>query len=87
MEHLIGLGSHVQIDKGVDDVKNEGDYGLFFVDDQTLMKVVALFGEDAVKVVQVLRGGDEVTDKDKADAANKTPSEFIAEMLRKKFEA
>lgn len=40
---------------------------MFFVDDQTLMKVVALFGEEAVKVVQVLRGVNEVTDKEIAD--------------------
>ena len=63
----MGLGWHVQIGKGVGDVKNEVDYGLFFVDDQTLMKVVVLFGEEAVKVVQVLKGVDEVTDNEIAD--------------------
>lgn|GEM_PF-5022938 len=39
---------------------------MFFVDDQTLMKVVALFGE-AVNAVQVLKGADEVKDKEIAD--------------------
>ncbi len=48
-------------------VKNEVGYRLFFVDDQTLMKVVALFGEEAVEVVQVLKGLDEVTDNEIAD--------------------
>ena len=37
------------------------------MDDQTLMKVVALFGEEAVKVVQVLEGVHKVTDKEIAD--------------------
>jgi len=35
---------------------------LFFVDDATLKKVVALFGEDAVRVVEVLERVDEITD-------------------------
>ena len=35
---------------------------LFFVDDATLKKVAALFGEDAVRVVEVLQGVDEIVD-------------------------
>jgi len=35
---------------------------LFFLDDDTLKKVAALFGEDAVRVVEVLKGVHEVTD-------------------------
>jgi transcription initiation factor TFIIE subunit alpha len=37
------------------------------VDDETLKKVAALFGEDAVKVVEVLKGVDEITDIEIAD--------------------
>ena len=40
---------------------------MFFVDDATLKKVVALFGEDAVRVVEVLKGVDEITDIEIAD--------------------
>ncbi len=48
-------------------VKNEVGPRLFFVDDQTLMKIVALFGEEAVKVVRVLKAVNEVTDNEIAD--------------------
>jgi len=34
------------------------------VDDETLKKVVTLFGEDAVRVVEVLKGVDEITDNE-----------------------
>jgi transcription initiation factor TFIIE subunit alpha len=37
------------------------------VDDETLKKVAALFGEDAVRVVEVLKGVDEITDIEIAD--------------------
>jgi transcription initiation factor TFIIE subunit alpha len=37
------------------------------VDNETLKKVAALFGEDAVKVVEVLQGVDEIVDIDIAD--------------------
>ena len=37
------------------------------MDDETLKKVAALFGEDAVKVVEVLKGVDEITDIEIAD--------------------
>jgi transcription initiation factor TFIIE subunit alpha len=37
------------------------------VDDETLKKVSALFGEDAVRVVEVLKGVDEVIDIEIAD--------------------
>jgi len=40
---------------------------LFFVNNETLKKVVALFGEDAVRVVEVLKGVHEVTDNEIAD--------------------
>ena len=40
---------------------------LFFVDDETLKKVVALFGEDAVRVVEVLKGVHEIIDTEIAD--------------------
>jgi transcription initiation factor TFIIE subunit alpha len=40
---------------------------LFLVDDETLKKVAALFGEDAVRVVEVLKGIDEITDIEIAD--------------------
>jgi transcription initiation factor TFIIE subunit alpha len=49
------------------DVQNEVDHRLLFMDNQTLMKVVALFGDEAVKVIQVLKGVNEVTDKEIAD--------------------
>jgi transcription initiation factor TFIIE subunit alpha len=39
-----------------------GGLKLFFVDDETLRKVVALFGEDAVRVVEILEKVDEITD-------------------------
>jgi len=37
------------------------------VDDETLKKVSALFGEDAVRVVEVLKGVDEIIDIEIAD--------------------
>jgi transcription initiation factor TFIIE subunit alpha len=40
---------------------------LFFVDDETLKKVAALFGEDAVRVVEVLNGVHEITDNEIVD--------------------
>jgi len=40
---------------------------LFFVDEDTLKKVAALFGEDTVRVVEVLRGVHEITDDKIAD--------------------
>jgi transcription initiation factor TFIIE subunit alpha len=39
-----------------------GGLKLFFVDDETLKKVAALFGEEAVSVVEVLEKVDEITD-------------------------
>ena len=39
-----------------------GGLKLFFVDDETLKKVTALFGEDAVRVVEVLERVNEITD-------------------------
>jgi len=40
---------------------------LFFVDDETLKKVATLFGEDAVRVVETLKGVHEITDNEIAD--------------------
>jgi transcription initiation factor TFIIE subunit alpha len=40
---------------------------LFFVDDEKLKKVAALFGEDAVRVVEVLKEVHEITDNEIAD--------------------
>jgi transcription initiation factor TFIIE subunit alpha len=40
---------------------------LFFVDNETLKKVAALFGDDAVRVVEVLREAHEITDNEIAD--------------------
>jgi len=37
------------------------------VDDETLKKVAALFGEDTVRVVEVLRGVHDITDNEIAD--------------------
>ena len=37
------------------------------MDDEALKKVAALFGEDAVRVVEVLKGVDEITDIEIAD--------------------
>jgi len=37
------------------------------VDDETLKKVAALFGEDAVRVVETLQGVDEITDNEIVD--------------------
>jgi transcription initiation factor TFIIE subunit alpha len=37
------------------------------VDDETLKKVVAWFGEDAVRVVEALKGVHEITDNEIAD--------------------
>ena len=44
-----------------------GGLKLFFLDDETLMKVTALFGEDAVRVVEVLEKVDEITSFQIAD--------------------
>ena len=38
-----------------------GGLKLFSVDDETLRKVAALFGEDAVRVVEILEKVDEIT--------------------------
>jgi len=46
---------------------SEGVSKLFFVDDETLKKVAALFGEDAVRVVEVLEGVHEISDNEIAD--------------------
>jgi transcription initiation factor TFIIE subunit alpha len=43
------------------------DYARALVDDETLKKVAALFGEDAVRVVEVLKGVYEITDNEIAD--------------------
>ena len=40
---------------------------LFFVDNETLKKVAALFGEDVVRVVETLKGVHEITDNEIAD--------------------
>jgi len=40
---------------------------LFFVDNETLKKVATLFGEDAVRVVEVLKRVHEITDNEIAD--------------------
>jgi len=45
MKHFMSQDSHIQIAKEVGVVKNEVGPRLFFVDDQTLMKIVALFGK------------------------------------------
>jgi len=44
-----------------------GGLKLFFVDDETLKKVAALFGEDGVRVVEVLKGVHEIIDIDIVD--------------------
>jgi len=44
-----------------------GGLNLFSVDDETLMKVAALFGEDAVRIVEVLKGVHELKDIDVVD--------------------
>jgi transcription initiation factor TFIIE subunit alpha len=44
-----------------------GGLKLFFVDDETLKKVAALFGEEAVTVVEILEKVDETTDFQIAD--------------------
>ncbi|UCH70922.1 MAG: transcription factor [Candidatus Bathyarchaeota archaeon] len=44
-----------------------GGFKLFFVDEETLKKVAALFGEDGVRVVEVLRGAHEIIDIDIVD--------------------
>ena len=41
-----------------------GGLKLFSVDEETLMEVAALFGEDAVRVVEVLKGVHEIIDID-----------------------
>ena len=40
---------------------------LFFVDNETLKKTAALFGEDAVRVVETLKEVHEITDNEIAD--------------------
>ena len=40
---------------------------LSFVDDETLKKVATLFGEDAVRIVETLKGVHEITDNEIAD--------------------
>jgi len=37
---------------------------LSFVDDETLMKVAGLLGEETVKIIEVLKGVDETTDEE-----------------------
>jgi transcription initiation factor TFIIE subunit alpha len=44
-----------------------GGLKLFFVDDETLKKVAALFGEDGARVVEVLKGVHEIIDIDIVD--------------------
>jgi len=44
-----------------------GGLKLFFVDEEMLMEVAALFGEDAVRVVEVLEKVDEITSFQIAD--------------------
>jgi len=44
-----------------------GGLKLFFVDDETLQNVAALFGEEAVRVVEILEKVDEITDFQIAD--------------------
>jgi len=44
-----------------------GGLKLFFVDEETLKKVAALFGEDGVRVVEVLKGVHEIIDIDIVD--------------------
>ena len=51
---------------------------LFSVDNETLKKVAALFGEDAVRVVEVLQGVHEIVD---IEIANKT--EIQLKLVRK----
>lgn len=69
MKHLMSQSSHIQIAKEVGVIKNKVGPGLLFVDDQTLMKIVALFGQEAVKVVRVLKVVNEVIDNEIADKA------------------
>jgi len=47
--------------------KKGGISKLFFADDETLNKVAVLFGEDAVRVVEILKGVHEITDNEIAD--------------------
>jgi len=51
---------------------------LFFVDDETLQNVAALFGDEAVKVVEILEGVDEITGFQIADQ-----TEIRLNMVRK----
>ena len=44
-----------------------GGLKLFFVDEETLKKVAALFGEDGVRVVEALKGVHEIIDIDIVD--------------------
>jgi len=37
---------------------------LSFIDDETMMKVVGLLGEEAVKIIEVLKGVEETTDEE-----------------------
>lgn len=37
---------------------------LSFVDDETLLKVASLLGEETVKIIEVLKGVDEITDEE-----------------------
>ena len=46
---------------------NVGGLKLFFADDETLKKVAALFGEEAIRVVEILEKVDETTDFQIAD--------------------
>jgi len=48
-------------------IKAEEFQKLFFVDDETLRNVAALFGEDTVKVVEVLKEVYEIMDNGIAD--------------------
>ena len=48
-------------------IKAEEFQNLFFVEDETLRNVAALFGEDAVKVVEVLKEVYEIMDNEIAD--------------------
>jgi transcription initiation factor TFIIE subunit alpha len=79
-QHLLGWygeaeASEWKFESGIPDILfgssahclSGGVSKLFFVDDETLKKVAALFGEDAVRVVEVLKGAHEVVDIEIAD--------------------
>ena len=55
-----------------------GGLKLFFVDDETLKNVAALFGEDTVRVINVLERVDEITDTQIAEQ-----TEIRLNMVRK----